>query len=460
MGNELEKFRRPFWRRRWVWAMASLLALVLVVRLMWGWWAARELAVQLEQIRSRGEPVTVGDVVYPWLADAENAFVLQMRAAAAQFSGLSPRNSTLEYAGYPPYPSEWMKLAEKSEKANGQAFALARQARSLTKVQMRQGLSSPVVNTMLPYLSGVKSLASTLADGAAYSQIKGDDGEAVERLLDLWHVARSLRHDDFVVSQLVAIGIEALACDQTMVIGPALRFDSAASTQPATPEKVRQLIDQLLDERSLAHGLRQSLVMDRLMWIDYCRTDAKGVWVIRPLADREIVRENRNVETAIEAAACTTWPAAQAVLKRISGPQNRQGRWFQIWSGDRSPYFERYFRNIAERRTTATALACQLYRQDHARWPLRLDELVPKYLAAAPRDPFHDDGRPLGYAILKGKLPGGGDRPVIFYDAGPDDIGPGDEPAYGWMVDQRAGHHSDVIRQYRDLERFVPPKSK
>ena len=44
--------------------------------------------------------------------------------------------------------------------------------------------------------------------------------------------------------------------------------------------------------------------------------------------------------------------------------------------------------NDALIRTAVATLATERFRLDHARWPESLDQLVPKYLAAVPNDPF------------------------------------------------------------------------
>jgi hypothetical protein len=119
-------------------------------------------------------------------------------------------------------------------------------------------------------------------------------------------------------------------------------------------------------------------------------------------------------------------------------------------------FVEQYFRMLGERRATAVSLAARLYRADHARWPDRLDQLVPAYLPALPADPFHDDDRPLGYVVLKGALPGGGDRPLVFFDAG--DVAEGaidSEPMYDWQQPVPRVPRFQ-IRQYRDLARWSP----
>jgi len=209
------------------------------------------------------------------------------------------------------------------------------------------------------------------------------------------------------------------------------------------------------------------------------------------VAAREIVHNHPNVEILLAAFGCTDWPQACAVLKKckwepdawkvpLSASASAQSlslsnwRWDDFTDGS-SYQVERHFQVLAERRATAVALACQLYRLDHARWPERLEELVPRYLGALPVNPLVSGGRSFGYVILKGKRPGGGDRPLIYLDAvRPEEIA--DEPMYGPMPDGQAhdGRAGRIyvseermnnpalkyrfvrMARYRDLTRFVP----
>ena len=60
-----------------------------------------------------------------------------------------------------------------------------------------------------------------------------------------------------------------------------------------------------------------------------------------------------------------------------------------------------------------------------------------------------------GYTIAKGALPDGGDRPLIYFDAGPEDpAGWVNEPTYGWYLRRGARMPG---RQFRDLSRWSPP---
>jgi hypothetical protein len=115
---------------------------------------------------------------------------------------------------------------------------------------------------------------------------------------------------------------------------------------------------------------------------------------------------------------------------------------------DRYVYQE--FFASAQRRAAAVALAIRLYRIDHHAWPPSLDHLVPSYLPLVPADPLAAGNRPIGYIILRGALPGGGDRPMLFtnaVDAAHAGMPPA-APSSGW---------SPGATQWCDLERWSPP---
>ena len=47
-----------------------------------------------------------------------------------------------------------------------------------------------------------------------------------------------------------------------------------------------------------------------------------------------------------------------------------------------------FARNAAERDSADGAIAAELYRRQHGKWPAKLDDLVPEFLPAVPTDPF------------------------------------------------------------------------
>ncbi len=447
----------------------TLLSLLLILRLTWGWYAARQAAAALDDLRRRGEPVRLINIVIEPLPDAENAWPVYMAARAAIKPGVdSPRASAMTYPNYPPYGAGWVAMARASEQGNAAMFPLARRARQLPRAQLRRDLST--ATTISPSLNGARHLANTLADGAAYVHQQGDDAEAVERLLDLLHLAASIRQDPTLLSQLVAIGIDSLACSAIGPIAADLKLDGRGAAPPA---RARALIDALLDETAAREGFTRSLTWERAIMLDFLDAESRGTWAIRPLADRTRVRWLHDFDVITEASKQPTFAAARRVMARAHPETQlltparpllgavatrlvpRYSRWFEQYSLRRA--LEQIFRVYGERRVMAVILAARLYRHDHGRWPADLAALAPRYLPGVPTDPFPDDGRPLGYMILHGALPDGGDRPLVYFEAGEAEgavIRP--VPMNDWEMNPTPGRRGVPIRQYRDLSLWVP----
>jgi hypothetical protein len=297
----------------------------------------------------------------------------------------------------------------------------------------------------------------------------------VERELDLLHLAASLRQDDFIVSQFVAIGIEAVACNSIQPIASELMEGGPAEERVQRVGKIKQLIEALLDDRLARQGLQRSLRVERMMQMEQCRQRAQSAWVIRPLGGREIVRTLTMFELAGEAALCEEAQSANKVLARrkvqkmdwavptgalrlFPALTPRYSRWFQIDSFTPDVFIERQFRVIAERRLTAMDLACQLYRREKGEWPEKLEQLVPRFAKDVAKDPFHADGRSIGYRLIENGLPGRADRPVLWFDPGGADLGLRSVAMYGWFSNPPARATEERVRQYRDLTRYVTEK--
>jgi hypothetical protein len=216
--GEARPFRHPsFWRGRQLKSLAALVAVVLLFRLGMGWYLGRATHREREVLRQRGEPVTFDQLKPPRLSDDENAWALQMKAAAAIDPNVdAPRTTNLTYPDAPPYGPAWTGLADASEKAHGPVFAMMRRARSLPAARTRPEYSPAAFLANQPDLNVARHLANTVVDGAEYAHARADDAEAVERLRDVFHLGRSLRQDATVISQLVAVGIEAVTCDGIM----------------------------------------------------------------------------------------------------------------------------------------------------------------------------------------------------------------------------------------------------
>jgi hypothetical protein len=468
IGVSLKPFSRWPWRHH-SFALLFLLGLILVLRLGWGWYISHQIQLKLSDLRSKFQPTTPADLIYETVPDSENAWKLYLQAGAIvsanESSAPSPTNSKLTFPNYPPYTPAWHSTAAASEKASAEAFVLARRARQLERVQVHDHY--PAWPQAIKALNYPRNLAVTLGDSAIYTHLNGNDGEALDRLLDLLHLTRGVRSIDFIIAQLVAQGLDQHSTAAAMVIAPSLRIT------PQTREQTKRLIEEFRDEGPIVARLRRGFQTERLLVIDQERARSASTWLIRPLAEQEILRELRSVDFLLEVVDCANFPAALSILSRAPPdplpPRNttttklpfaattydfpRYSRWF-AQDFYLTAYMDRHFRSLAERRAAAIALAMALYRADHQRLPTRLEDLVPNYLPSVPSDPFQLDGRTIGYKTIKSALTSGADRPVLFFDpGGPDNLPP--EPSYGWYW-VRVAPGKPAVRQYRDLTLFSP----
>jgi len=394
----------------------------------------KQLAAKQAGMHRRGEAADWREISYPAVKDEENAWPIWVKAINSVSSTVDcPRSTNVNY-GDPPYPPGWFPVAAASEKANGQAIALARTARTRPLVQFRTRLPAPA-STWLVYLNPAHGLVNVLADAAEYSHFTGDDDEAIERLTDLTLLGDALHQDDFFVSQLVAIGTLNQTCASIQWIAPGVAESGKPEARAARERRIRKLIEVLLDERLAREGMQRSIQVERLERADSYRERAKGAWWVRPLAQREILRAIEGFEVFSEAARCANFQDAREVLQRcglaelysyarppggLVGAKRvvpRYSRWFEETGVDPDSILQRLYREIGARRLAAMGLACQLYHAKWRKWPAKLEDLVPEFLPEVPKHPFYADGRRLDLTIKGGK-PDGGDFTIF---AAPDE---------------------------------------
>jgi hypothetical protein len=103
---------------------------------------------------------------------------------------------------------------------------------------------------------------------------------------------------------------------------------------------------------------------------------------------------------------------------------------------------ERAARETARLRAAAAGVAAVRYRRAEGRWPRSLQELVPKWMAAAPLDPF--TGKPMAFLV--------DDEGVVVYSVGVDgrDDGGVETPEMNDGVSSRNGS-PDVVFRVREL---------
>lgn len=313
-----------------------------------------------------------------------------------------PASSDLEYPEYPPFTPAWHERAKDAWEKNAPARALVREARKFGTLELGEG--------DLKFLNDVRALANEVSDAAIWSHMNGDDREALELLRDVKHLTMLLRNSsdqaDALVRILVAEGVDALLARTVMVMAPGLEFGERGTASVLTSEEGKGLMAMLLDRPGVEVQFEMAMKHERE------RLGAEGA--------EGIARIERLRET----------------LRRV----------------------------YAENVLAAMSVAAQMYRSEHRKWPGDAGDLVPKYLAEIPVDPWGDGKERFGYVLVKGGLPeapDGGDRPLVYSRAESRDglFYVVNEPKYSFY--QGDGSKTPLSKQkfggqFRDVARWVP----
>ena len=489
------------WLRRLVLGSLGIAVAFAVVRAGWGHEARRRLDRELGPILALGEPVAAPSLNPDPVPDAENGALVYLKAMNAIGTD-SPASSAMEYSG-PPFPPRWHKMADKSVATNGETLRLVREARRYTRFDWGVRVKTPAHAVAIGHLNSTRHLANVVSDAAFHAHVHGDDAEALERVRDVFHAAVAIdAAPNFLISHLVSTGLRAIALDRVMTIAPGLTIapegeEAAAPSdgttrparRPARRAQVRALIAELLDEREQLRDVRTAYVAERAAQLDMAGWFGTKSRLLRPMFDLDAVRLVRGNNALV---AATQLPNSQALKdsvgaepliqqkpqspalvapggpkpKAILSAKNPPIDYTRLLSTDISGGgmwrgIEQDIRVRTERRMAAVSLAVQLYRADHAgQFPPSLDALVPKYLPAVPVDPAAGDGRKLNYLVLRGALPGGGDRPLV-YSVGADGVDDtaATDPTRAGLPGRPEYGYARGRDQWRDLSRWTAPRT-
>ena len=427
------------WLRRMVLAsVATLLALAIA------WPITQRLARHrldsaLSRLRKAGVAMKITDLRPAPLADQDNAAWYYQKAFAAISTKFdAPRSSNYDYPQLgvsPDFTAFWQTLVDRSEVENAAAFKWARQARAHRAADWGIIFKSPAMSILLPHLNECRNLANVVADGAERSFFVGDSAEGIERIRDVLHLARSLSPGTFLVTALVADGIDALAVDAlmphigTLRVGEGKGMVSRRAIRELQLELLRQdtpmdrLVTAMCGEATgmIDHGeiaLCHAHIGRPAMTADLARVCGRYVELLAAATAPSNVERNRRLAAVPLPAAYPsgfTWQLTGRPLPSSSG-QIAVGRplTHSIGAGSFGRAYWTSASVASVRDAAAIALGLRLYELDHAgAWPATLDELVPQYLPAIPVNHSSADDAPYAYQLIPAGLPDGRDRPIL-----------------------------------------------
>ena len=479
-SDDPRRRRERHWGRRIGIAFLVLLLALLVAFAVWARRSTRGYVNQLAAYRAAGEPTSVGELnAWPALVTPGENAVPALRAAAAAIDEKTEAarqvfQSTYEWM--PPLREEEVEAIDALVKESAKALEALETAAALSGVDWGQRFTTPMMSTVfLSDLTPQRSLASLVRSKMLLEHHRGDDAEALRCARRLLFIGRAVDHQPTLVSHLVAVGINAMAAQGAAQVASELRVAGkrdAGSRGAATPEQVRALIAEFLDERALAEGQRRSWIGERVMQIDSINALADGRAGGTPpnaaaRAKLPFIRpyfyDNGRVMTAYTTALMrATESSADVTSYRQRLPDQAaikaSPRYLLasilVPSLDRAG--EQHYRHLADRRMAATVLACRLFAAEHdGRLPRTLEELVPEYLPAVPIDPLAAGGKPLGYVGPEKDA----EKPRV-YSVGPNGVDDGGAEADPKLPRRQQEAMRDEVRHLKRQPRPEPSEEE
>jgi len=281
----------------------------------------------------------------------------------------------------------------------------------------------------LPALNPARTLANVLGRAAISAHQRGRDADAVKYVRQMVLLANAVDRQPTIVCHLVALGIEAMTADVAGLISPDLKVGAGGAPSSA----VRELVDQLLDDRPARDGLLAAMRRERLMVGPTALAVYTGqfghsqplqptlqqramLFLAKPLryADERwaLDRVTRRTDLLLRTKDFQSFVVAASSLGEAAEEESKPylpvTNAATLSRDSLTRFMSMHYRCEADCRLAAVALAVRSYAVDHGgRLPGRLEDLETVYLPAVPVDPFARSGEKVRYR-------GTGDQPVIY----------------------------------------------
>ena len=391
---------------------------------LWTYQANQLLAEEIQKVRTRGEPLTTIELnEYYQASKGRPDMTAEILAALAICSSpdLKPEWERLPIVGNPQdfgFPEEVPPASETWGQLTEVEGYLAKQQSALDTFQeiaRQRGTArypsdySAGLKTPLEHLQGLRQAARVLSLEFHVHLHRGRTSKAVDSILAQLALAQTLDGDPTRVSQLVRVALGKLAIDEIQ------RGTKEATFSDADLARLQMGLRDFQFEL----GLKQAFIGDRASAYTACLDPLKMAAEksnptpeeIREIASRppqRVVDAAKILEVYRRLIESTDDPLAESVRKgreveaeldaMVKAPIGKFAHIMTLLLVAGISYSAQAFADTAARRDAAdVALAAELYRRRHGKWPDKMDQLVPEFLPTVPVDPF--DGKPMRMTV-------------------------------------------------------------
>jgi hypothetical protein len=427
-------------RRRWPRRLFVGAVIVVAVVVAWGAYLTYLWDAELREALAEADRTDPGwrladiDAQRPTIPDEENSSVQMAKVKQARpakwFIWFQPPNAPgadvvladpsgfaqrLEDLSPPVLLDAEQERVLRAEMTRGAAaVAEARKLIDFPRGRHPIGWKKDYVSTLLPASQASRDVVNILRHDVLLRCQDGDLAGAMQSIRASFNASLALRDEPFLVSQLIR------NADRRMTLTALERI--LAQGGPA--EEALADFQRVLEEDEPENLFLVAVRGDRGEMDGFLEQVQRGELshaqlrlTLAGLGDDSIAGHWMGQDLDLVALYGTARHERAQMLKRMNRlveiahlPPEERGREFDAWAADAKqgpPMVRRLTpaiqkvnsacrRSHAEMRCAAVLLALERYRRAHGRWPERLEELTPRYLARVPLDPF--DGRPVKYA--------------------------------------------------------------
>ena len=295
------------------------------------------------------------------------------------------------------------------------------EARKVTKLpqgRFKITYSLDFFSTTLNFLSEMDSIEHLLALDVLIQAQDGKSQQAMESTLASFNIARSIREIPFVISYYhqIKIYIKSIRnLEQTIALGEPSKdslsqFQSLLENEASFPMFLAIAKANRADNYATLSYLKKDkdIIKTLQKYFDLKTDEATATKLV--LEEPNILSWLLKYTTSLVAIANLPNQDQQKAVTELALKLNEKPNLRKIFPPFIVNIGIESNRYLAMLNCAITGLAIERYRITNGKWPRKLDELVPEYLAKLPTDPFN------GEPLLVGTILGG----LVIYSVGPD----------------------------------------
>lgn len=305
-------------------------------------------------------------------------------------------------------------LAE-SMKPIAKAMVEYRKLKDLPYGHHQIAMAPDVVSTLLPHVQDARNAARALRLEALVQMDGQDATAAADGIIATFNAGRSIGDEHFLISCLVRIACDAIACHACE------RFLAQVDANDATLARLQAAIEREFRESLFLNGIRgeRAFGFSYLQYLKENPTKATGIQAVAgagaPARLQEWLVFVPGIATRSQAALLKSMNKAVDIARL---PIEEQHAAFEKWNQESKnlPFLAQQvapsvinvhgaaLRHQAQLRCMQVAIAAERYRLKNNRWPAKLEELVEaKLITAVPLDPY--DAKPIRWkAVDHGRI--------------------------------------------------------